>query len=97
MLRQRNIAICGAIGCLAVGACLVVTIFLPVYLVQVRHYTPSAMSTTMALLGITAPIGGVMVPGLSDRFGRRRPRTRFPARGWSATPATPGSGPARRR
>ena len=71
MLRQRNIAICGAIGCLAVGACLVVTIFLPVYLVQVRHYTPSAMSTTMAVLGITAPIGGVMVPGLSDRFGRR--------------------------
>jgi MFS family permease len=71
MLRQRNIALCAAIGCLAVGACLVVTIFLPVYLVQVRHYTPGTMSNTMALLGITAPIGGVMVPGLSDRFGRR--------------------------
>ena len=63
MLRQRNIALCGVIGCLAVGACLVVTIFLPVYLVQVRHYTPAAMSTTMAFLGITAPIGGGMVPG----------------------------------
>jgi MFS family permease len=71
MLRQRNIALCGAIGCLAVGACLVVTIFLPVYLVQVRHYTPESMSNTVALLGITAPIGGVVVPGLSDRFGRR--------------------------
>ena len=54
-----------------VGACLVVTIFLPVYLVQVRRYTPEAMSNTVALLGITAPIGGVLVPGLSDRFGRR--------------------------
>jgi predicted MFS family arabinose efflux permease len=71
MLRQRNIALCAAIGCLAVGACLVVSIFLPVYLVQVRHYTPASMSNTMALLGITAPIGGVLVPGLSDRFGRR--------------------------
>lgn len=71
MLRQRNVALCSAIGCLAVGACLVVTIFLPVYLVQVRHYTPETMSNTVALLGITAPIGGVVVPGLSDRFGRR--------------------------
>jgi MFS family permease len=71
MLRQRNIALCCVIGCLAVGALLVVTIFLPVYLVQVRHYTPAAMSNTVALLGITAPVGGVLVPGLSDRFGRR--------------------------
>jgi MFS family permease len=71
MLRQRNIALCCVIGCLAVGALLVVTIFLPVYLVQVRHYTPAVMSNTVALLGITAPIGGVLVPGLSDRFGRR--------------------------
>jgi MFS family permease len=71
MLRQRNIALCCLIGCLAVGALLVVTIFLPVYLTQVRHYKPEAMSYTVAWLGFTAPIGGVLVPGLSDRFGRR--------------------------
>jgi MFS family permease len=71
MLRQRNIALCCLIGCLAVGALLVVTIFLPVYLTQVRHYKPEAMSNTVAWLGFTAPIGGVLVPGLSDRFGRR--------------------------
>ena len=71
MLRQRNIALCCIIGCLAVGALLVVTIFLPVYLTQVRHYDPNTMSNTVAWLGFTAPIGGVLVPGLSDRFGRR--------------------------
>jgi len=71
MLRQRNIALCCVIGCLAVGALLVVTIFLPVYLTQVRHYDPNTMSNTVAWLGFTAPIGGVLVPGLSDRFGRR--------------------------
>ena len=71
MLRQRNIALCCVIGCLAVGALLIVTIFLPVYLTQVRHYDPNTMSNTVAWLGFTAPIGGVLVPGLSDRFGRR--------------------------
>jgi MFS family permease len=71
MLRQRNIALCCVIGCLAVGALLVVTIFLPVYLTQVRHYDPNTMSNTVAWLGFTAPLGGVLVPGLSDRFGRR--------------------------
>jgi len=71
MLRQRNIALCCIVGCLAVGALLVVTIFLPVYLTQVRHYDPNTMSNTVAWLGFTAPIGGVLVPGLSDRFGRR--------------------------
>jgi MFS family permease len=71
MLRQRNIALCCVIGCLAVGALLVVTIFLPVYLTQVRHYDANTMSNTVAWLGFTAPIGGVLVPGLSDRFGRR--------------------------
>jgi MFS family permease len=71
MLRQRNIALCCIIGCLAVGALLVVTIFLPVYLTQVRHYDANTMSNTVAWLGFTAPIGGVLVPALSDRFGRR--------------------------
>jgi len=71
MLRQRNIVLCCIVGCLAVGTLLVVTIFLPVYLTQVRHYDANTMSNTVAWLGFTAPIGGVLVPGLSDRFGRR--------------------------
>ena len=79
MLRQRNVALCGAIGCLAVGSALLVSIFLPVYLVSVRHYSPTSMSTTMAILGLTPPIGGVIVPWLSDRFGRRPPMIAFTA------------------
>jgi predicted MFS family arabinose efflux permease len=79
MLRRRNVALCGAIACLAVGSALLVSIFLPVYLVSVRHYSPHAMSTTMAILGLTPPIGGVIVPWLSDRFGRRPPMIVFTA------------------
>jgi len=77
MLAHRNIALCALISCLAVGAIVLGSIFLPLYLVQVRGYTPSTMAKIMAILGLCPVIGGVAVTWLSDRIGRRPPMIVF--------------------
>ena len=45
--------------------------FAPVYLVNVKGFTPTEMSYIMAVLGIGAVVWGMVIPGLSDRFGRK--------------------------
>jgi ACS family hexuronate transporter-like MFS transporter len=53
-------------------AYLVVTwAFLPLYLVNVRHYDTATMSWLMGVLGIAATLYSFLIPGLSDRIGRR--------------------------
>jgi predicted MFS family arabinose efflux permease len=71
MLAQPNIALCAVISCLLVGSAVLGSIFLPIYLTSVRGYSPTTMSAVMAGLGLCSPIGGILVPLLSDRFGRR--------------------------
>lgn len=73
MLRQRNIALCAAISCMLVGSAVLCSIFLPVYFVSVRGWSPERMAGAMALLGLCPPVGGILVPALSDRIGRRIP------------------------
>ena len=73
MLRERNIALCAGISCMLVGSAVLCAIFLPVYLVTIRHFSAGQMATIMALLGLCPPVGGVLLPWLSDRIGRRPP------------------------
>jgi MFS family permease len=73
MLGHRNIVLCCIISCLLVGSALLVSIFLPVYLTAARHYSPTLMSNIMTILGFCPPVGGVLLPWLSDRYGRRWP------------------------
>jgi predicted MFS family arabinose efflux permease len=77
MLRHSNILICAIISCLAVGSIVLGSIFLPLFLTQVRGYSPTTMSTIMAILGICPVVGGVMVTWISDRIGRRTPMIVF--------------------
>ncbi|MXO67062.1 MFS transporter [Altericroceibacterium endophyticum] len=79
MLRHRNIALCAVIGCLLVGSVVLGSIFLPLYLTQIRGFAPGHMATIMAILGLCPPIGGLLVPFLSDRIGRRLPMVIFGA------------------
>jgi MFS transporter, ACS family, hexuronate transporter len=71
MLSNRNIALCCGISCLMVGALVVGSIFLPQYFTVSLGMSPGAMSRIMAILGLCPAVGGVLVPLLSDRFGRR--------------------------
>jgi len=45
--------------------------FMPLYLVNVRHYSADTEGWLMGTLGISATIGSFVVSGLSDRIGRR--------------------------
>jgi MFS family permease len=71
MLSTRNIALCCGISFMMVGALVIGSIFLPQYFTVVRGMSPRIMSVIMSILGICPAVGGVLVPLLSDRFGRR--------------------------
>jgi len=71
ILKHRNMVLC-ALGAIFFVSYLVITwAFLPLYLTQVRGFTPETMSWLMGTLGISATIGSFVVPGLSDRIGRK--------------------------
>jgi len=46
--------------------------FAPLYLVTVKGFDPSIMSFVLAAFGVGAVVWGIVVPSLSDRFGRKR-------------------------
>ncbi|MBW7965513.1 MFS transporter [Bradyrhizobium sp. BR 10261] len=71
MLKHRNIWVCAIVSCLMVSWLLIQITFLPIYLVQVRGLSPSAMSVAVAATGIATAASSILVPALSDRFGRR--------------------------
>ena len=73
MLAHRNVALCAAISCMLVGSAVLCSIFLPVYFTSVRGWTPDKMAVVMALIGLCPPVGGILIPALSDRIGRRMP------------------------
>lgn len=71
MLKHRNIWVCAIVSCLMVAWLLIQITFLPIYLVQVRGLSPSVMSVAVAATGIATVASSIIVPALSDRFGRR--------------------------
>lgn len=77
MLKVRNVWLCCAISTCMVGTIVLGSIFLPLYFTNVRGLQPTTMSGLMAVLGLCPALGGVLVPWLSDRIGRRGPMIVF--------------------
>lgn len=71
VLGHRNVWLCLIISGLMVGWMILGWIFLPVYFTQMAGISPTQMSVIMSVLGVTGALAGFIVPGLSDRFGRR--------------------------
>jgi predicted MFS family arabinose efflux permease len=71
VLRDRNIRVCAILSILLVSYLVVCWAFMPLYLTQVRGYEESTMSWLMGSLGISATVASFVIPGLSDRIGRR--------------------------
>jgi MFS family permease len=45
--------------------------FMPKYLISIKHFSAEDMGKTMSAFGLGAIIWGVIVPALSDKFGRK--------------------------
>jgi predicted MFS family arabinose efflux permease len=72
LLRIRNMRLTLAIAGLFTAWLVVQNVFLPRYLVEVKGLSPTTMGWVLSMGGIAGVIGGVALPALSDRFGRRR-------------------------
>lgn len=77
MLKDPNIVLCCAISCMMVGSMLTGAVYLPLYLTKALSLPDTTMSRIMAVLGVSPVVGGVLVPWLSDRIGRRTPMIIF--------------------
>jgi predicted MFS family arabinose efflux permease len=71
VLKVRNVLLCCLLSVILVSYLVVCWVFMPLYLTEVRGYTPGVMQWLMGTLGISATIGSFAISGLSDRIGRR--------------------------
>jgi MFS transporter, ACS family, hexuronate transporter len=71
MLKDRNILLCILISTLLVAFLLVFVTFTPLYLLNVRGFSQGQMSVIMSSFGIVSMAVAFLVPGSSDRFGRK--------------------------
>jgi MFS family permease len=71
VLLEGNVVRCALLSIAFVAYLVLTWTFMPLYLVNVRHYDPSTMSWLMGVLGIAATLYSFLIPGLSDRIGRR--------------------------
>jgi MFS family permease len=71
MLSVHNVLLCSLISCCMVAWYLLVVIFAPLIFTELRGYSAVEMSRLMAVTGICTVIGGFLLPGISDRIGRK--------------------------
>jgi MFS family permease len=71
MLRHRNMWLCMLMSIVMVSWMVLGWAFLPLYYIKIKQYSPAQMSILMSVLGLSAAFFSFVVPGLSDRLGRR--------------------------
>jgi len=71
MLKFRNMILCVLMSIFMVSWMVLGWAFLPVFYVNVRQLTSGEYKVLMSLLGLSAAFFSFVVPGLSDRLGRR--------------------------
>ena len=71
VLRSHNIWLCVGGGCCFIGYITITYGFMPLFLTQIRHFSPAQMSVIMSVLGVSGLVLGVTLPAVSDRTGRK--------------------------
>src|SRR5450631_2066774 len=69
--KGRNMWLCILMSIVMVAWMVLGWAFLPLYYIKVKQYSPQQMSILMSVLGLSAAFFSFVVPGLSDRLGRR--------------------------
>ncbi|MEV0675463.1 MFS transporter [Actinosynnema sp. NPDC050436] len=70
-LGMRNVVLCTLIAvCYLTWFSTIVT-FTPLYLLNVKGFSPGTMGTVMTCLGVAWMVWGVVTPAISDRIGRK--------------------------
>jgi MFS family permease len=81
MFRFRNMWLCMLISCCMVAWMVLGWVFLPLLYVSYRHFAAEDMSWLVSVLGISAAVFAFIVPGLSDKLGRKPVMVAFTATG----------------
>jgi MFS transporter, ACS family, hexuronate transporter len=71
MLSHRNVWLSMVISLFSVPWMILGWTFLPLLYANYRHFDQATSSALMAVLGLSAAAGAFILPGLSDRIGRR--------------------------
>lgn len=77
----RNLRLCVLISCCIVAWYFLLLTFLPLYCVRVLRISPANMSFVMGASGAAGVVSAILVPALSDRFGRKPAMILFAACG----------------
>jgi MFS family permease len=70
-IADRSVLLCIVISTLLVAYLMVLFTFTPLYLIQVRGFDQRHMSWLMSSFGVASMAVAFLVPGSSDRFGRK--------------------------
>lgn len=71
VIKERNMWLCILISIFMVPWMILAWVFFPLFYVNIRHIALSDMSLLMSVLGVSAALFGFIVPGLSDKVGRK--------------------------
>lgn len=71
LLRVRNIVLCMLIALCSVAWFFILLTFMPLHLIRVEQLSATSMSAVMSVIGLAGMASSILVPYLSDRFGRR--------------------------
>jgi len=71
ILSIRNVRLCAAAAWFAFAYIAIGMAFLPLYYVKERNFTPGQMSFLISILGISGLVLGILLPALSDKWGRK--------------------------
>jgi MFS family permease len=71
LLKYRNVWVTILLSCCMMTWLSAQLTFMPKYLISIKHFSAEDMGKTMGAFGLGAIIWGVIVPALSDKFGRK--------------------------
>lgn len=71
LFKNRNVMVCTLMGIMLFGGYWTLMLFAPLYLVNITHFTVQQMGWVSSIMGILYIFSCVLVPKLSDIYGRR--------------------------